>query len=192
MLLYLGRLHPIKGLSKLIEAWSMVRKEADKAGWRLVIAGWDQNGHRKELETLAAKLDVSSRVSFVGPQFGAAKASYFREATTFILPSLGEAMPVTVLEAWSWRLPVLITPQCNLPEGAAAGAAIMMEPEVDSISMALGSLFSMSDTDLETMGTNGRRLVEERFEWPCIGRQMADVYDWMLGGTRPSTVETWE
>jgi glycosyltransferase involved in cell wall biosynthesis len=191
-LLYLGRLHPQKGLPKLIEAWSLACMGVGASDWRLVIAGWDQIGHRGSLETLAARFNVSASISFVGPQFGTTKAARFTEASAFVLPSLSEGMPISVLEAWSWRLPVLMTPQCNLAEGAAAGAAIMMEPEVQSISTALRRLFSMSARERETMGMNGRRLVEQRFQWPQIAKQMADVYDWMLGGSRPSTVEICE
>jgi poly(glycerol-phosphate) alpha-glucosyltransferase len=188
-LLYLGRLHPKKGLPKLIEAWSLAGKEMGELGWRLVIAGWDQGGHRSELESLAAKLHVNSSIGFVGPQFGAAKSDCFREASAFVLPSLSEGLPMTVLEAWSWRLPVLMTPQCNLPEGAAAGAAIVMESEVDSILAALRRLFLMNDAEREAMGLKGRLLVEERFQWPRISQQMADVYDWVLGrGPRPHCV----
>jgi poly(glycerol-phosphate) alpha-glucosyltransferase len=188
-LLYLGRLHLKKGLPKLIEAWSMISRQASASGWRLVIAGWDQNNHRSELETLSERFQVSASISFVGPQFGAAKDACYREASAFILPSLSEGLPMTVLEAWSWRLPVLMTPQCNLPEGAAAEAALMMEPEIDSISAALSRLFSMSDAEREVMGMRGRRLIEERFEWSRIGRQMTNVYDWMLGvGDQPDCV----
>lgn len=191
-LLYLGRLHPKKGLPKLIEAWSLVHKEADKSGWRLAIAGWDQNGHQADLQALTAKLQVDSSIRFVGSQFGKAKIASFNSASAFILPSVSEGLPMTVLEAWSWRLPVLMTPKCNLPGGAAAGAAIMMEPDPESISAALHRLFSMNDFERESMGMSGRCLVEEHFQWPRIGRQMADVYDWMLGGSRPTTVEVWD
>lgn len=191
-LLYLGRLHPKKGLPKLIEAWSRAKKEAEDGGWRLVIVGWDQNGHRRELEMLTAKLHANSSISFAGSRFGADKAACYREASAFILPSLSEGLPMTVLEAWSWRLPVLMTPQCNLPESVSAGAALMMEPDVDSISEALRQLFSMNDVEREELGSNGHLLVEQHFQWSRIGRQMSDVYDWVLGGSRPNTVEIFE
>ncbi|MGA2185625.1 MAG: glycosyltransferase [Bryobacteraceae bacterium] len=189
ILLYLGRLHPKKGLLNLVEAWSQVRKEADESGWRLVIAGWDQKSHRSQIEVLSARLGVNSTVDFVGPQFGAAKTAAFSSAAAFVLPSLSEGSPMTVLEAWSWGLPILMTPQCNLPEGAATGAALMMAPDADSISAALHRLFSMSDAQRLNMGARGRRLVEERFQWRAIGRKMADVYDWVLdAGPKPEFV----
>jgi poly(glycerol-phosphate) alpha-glucosyltransferase len=186
-LLYLGRLHPKKGLPSLIEAWSRVETTAQATGWRLQIAGWDQNGHQSALEALATKLNVRSDVSFIGPQFGEAKANCFRAASAFVLPSLSEGLPMSILEAWSWQLPVLATANCNLPEGTRAGALIPMEANVESIASALSLLFSMSCHELKQMGSRGRSLVEERFRWPRVAEQMAQVYDWILSrGPQPS------
>jgi poly(glycerol-phosphate) alpha-glucosyltransferase len=188
-ILYLGRFHPLKGLRKLIEAWSAVHEEASNANWRLTVAGWDQNRHRAELEQLADRLQIRSTVAFLGPQYNADKDRCFAAASAFILPSESEGMPLSILDAWSWRLPVLMTEACNLPEGATAEAAFMMAPEVNSIAAALRQLFSLSDSEREAMGRNGRRLVEERYQWPRIGDSMTEVYDWILGhGPRPACV----
>ena len=181
-LLYLGRLHPKKGLPLLVEAWCRLQRMAEESGWRLVIAGWDQLGHQSELQALAAKLHSGSSIEFVGPQFGEAKAAVFQEASAFILPSLSEGLPMTILEAWSWRMPVLMTTNCNLPEGSRVGAAIMMETHVEGVCAALSKLFSMDRVEHEAMGARGRRLVEEQFRWPRIADQMTQVYDWILGG----------
>jgi poly(glycerol-phosphate) alpha-glucosyltransferase len=188
-ILFLGRFHSSKGLRSLIEAWRTVREEAAAGGWRLTLAGWDQNHHRAELERLADQLQVRSSVDFLGPQFDADKDRCLGAASAFILPSKSEGLPVSILEAWSWKLPVLMTRECNLPEGAAAGAAIMMEPEVNSIAAALRQLFSLTDSEREAMGGNGRSLVEMRYQWQQIGRSMTEVYDWVLGlGPRPGCV----
>ena len=188
-ILYLGRFHPSKGLRSLIEAWSAARVEAAAAGWRLTLAGWDQNRHRAELERLADQLQVRSSVDFIGPQFGSDKDRCFAAASAFILPSKSEGQPVSILEAWSRKLPVLMTRECNLPEGAAAGAAVMMEPEVNSIAAALRRLFSMTDSERKQMGRNGQSLVERHFQWQQIGTSMTDVYDWILGqGPRPDCI----
>ncbi len=188
-LLYLGRLHPKKGLPLLVEAWCRVQRTAEESGWRLIVAGWDQLGHQSELQTLAAKLHSGSSIEFVGAQFGEAKAALFQEASAFILPSLSEGLPITILEAWSWRLPVLMTASCNLPEGSRAGAAIMMEADVEDICGALSKLFSMDSIEREAMGARGRRLVEEHFRWSRIADQMTRVYDWILdSGPQPVCV----
>lgn len=67
----------------------------------------------------------------------------------------------------------------------------MMETDVDGISNSLLTLTSMSDYERGAIGTNGRRLVEMSFQRSHIARQMADVNDWVLGGSRPGTVEIW-
>ncbi len=188
-LLYLGRIHPSKGLRSLIEAWSAVRHDAATAGWRLTIAGWDQNHHRAELEQLADQLEVRTSIDFLGPQFNADKERCLATASAFILPSESEGQPISILEAWSWMLPVLMTRECNLPEGAKAGAAIMIEPEVNSIAAALRRLFSLTDSEREQMGRNGQSLIEKHYQWQQIGKSMTDVYDWVLGrGPKPDCV----
>lgn len=187
--LYLGRFHPLKGLRNLIEAWRQVRNEAAPAEWRLTLAGWDQNRHRAELEQIVDRLGVRSSVEFLGPQFDQEKDRCLAAASAFILPSQSEGLPVSILEAWSWKLPVLMTYECNLPEGVEAGAAIVMEPEAKSIAAALRRLFSMPDAERKAMGDAGRCLVEQRFQWQCIGESMTQVYDWILGhGPRPDCV----
>ncbi len=189
VLLFLGRLHPKKGLPALIEAWARVKSIAEKDGWQLKIAGWDQNDHRAQLEAIATKLHVTSSVHFAGPQFAQNKEHCFRTASAFILPSLSEGLPMSVLEAWSWRLPVVMTSNCHVSYGDEGRAAIVTEASVEGLSAALQRLFSMSCTELEALGANGRRLVEDHFQWPRVAEQMTEVYDWLLGlGPQPACI----
>jgi poly(glycerol-phosphate) alpha-glucosyltransferase len=189
-ILYLGRIHPLKGLRLLVKAWGEVHNDAGAAGWRLTIAGWDQNHHRSELMRLANQLGVGSSIDFLGPQFDTDKDHCLATASAFILPSESEGLPVSILEAWSSGLPVLMTHECNLSEGAEAGAAIIVDPDSNSIAAALCQLFSMTDRERAAMGRNGRRLVEERYQWQHIARAMTEVYDWILGrGPRPDCVQ---
>lgn len=192
VLLYLGRIHPKKGLSNLLQAWKVSQQAAsDVQPWVLVIAGWDQGGHEAELKSLAASLGISGSVLFVGPQFEDAKHASYACADAFILSSFSEGLPMVVLEAWAHSLPVVMTPQCNLPEGFAACAAIKVEPVVDSIAEGLISLFTRPDQERLAMGMQGRRLVEEHFTWPRIAEQMLAVYRWVLGiGDKPECVVT--
>jgi poly(glycerol-phosphate) alpha-glucosyltransferase len=213
VLLYLGRIHPKKGLANLIRAWSKIQKAENgkqKAEeWVLAIAGWDQGGHEDELKRLATELGiqwadvrtggttgqqdngttgpqsvVSGRwsVIFLGPQFNVAKATCYRNCDAFILPSFSEGLPMVILEAWAYGKPVLMTPQCNLPEGFAAGAAIRIEPNEESLAQGLHTLFQSSISDLQSTGARGRALVAGRFAWPKIATEMKSVYEWVLGG----------
>ena len=241
ILLFLGRLHPKKGLVNALKAWASLRTTDNRQPvtdeWQFVIAGWDQGGHEEELKRLCKDLglayaditaaeflgdslaeqkhpapmgtsgprpavtpyrttDNGASVVFVGPAFGATKDALLRRASAFILPSFSEGLPMSVLEAWSYRLPVLMTDHCNLPEGFAADAAIRIGTDTESIAEGMRELFSLPTTDngqrttsLASLGANGWQLVSERFTWPMVAAQMKEVYEWVLGGgEKPSSV----
>jgi poly(glycerol-phosphate) alpha-glucosyltransferase len=179
-LLYLGRLHPKKNISNLIRAWNETFNSQTGSGdrWVLAIAGWDQGGYESELNRIA----VGPSVAFLGPQFGADKSECYRTCDAFVLPSLSEGLPMTVLEAWAHAKPVLMTPECNLPDGFEANAALRIGTTPEEIAAGLKVLREMSDNDRSQMGNRGRALVATRFAWARIGEQMRDVYEWVLGG----------
>jgi poly(glycerol-phosphate) alpha-glucosyltransferase len=191
VLLYFGRLHPKKGLVNLLRAWADLSRTQPPSvtGWFLVLAGWDQSGHEAELRALAESLGIAAQVRFIGPQFGPDKAATYRRARALVLPSFSEGLPVTVLEAWAHRLPVLMTPHCHLPEGFEAGAALRAQPDPVSIAQGLLELISMSEDTRAGMGRRGRALVEARFSWNVVAAEMSRVYAWLLAaGPRPASV----
>jgi poly(glycerol-phosphate) alpha-glucosyltransferase len=185
ILLFLGRLHPKKGLENLLAAWRDVRSAAGARDWMLVIAGWDQGGHARQLERMAEEHGTGDTLRFVGPRFGDDKAASFACADAFVLPSLSEGLPVAVLEAWSYGLPVLMTGACNLPDGFAAGAALSIGTDRAALAAGLRRLFALSDAERRDMGARGQALVRERFTWASVGAQMSAVYQWVLGGGAP-------
>ena len=94
-----------------------------------------------------------------------------------------------VLEAWSYELPVLMTPQCNLPEGFAAGAAVRMETNADSIAAALRQFFHLNEADRKKTVANGRTLVAAQFAWSAIAAETLAVCRWILGtAPQPASV----
>jgi len=227
MLLFLGRLHPKKGLVNALRAWhtylrSTIR-DPRSSDWTFVIAGWDQGGHDAELKRLCTELGLAyadipageflgetslsphtplgtsgraqrsrptASVIFTGPAFGAQKDLLLRRASAFILPSFSEGLPMSVLEAWAFRLPVLMTDHCNLPEGFLSDAALRIGTDAASIAEGMRLLLQSPIHDLRSLGTNGRALVERQFTWPMVAAQMKLVYEWLLGGGRePSTVQ---
>lgn len=196
-LLYLGRIHPKKGLKELIEAWSMTHG-AWREEWQLLIAGWDDGGHLDDLTKQASALGLltenaehsDSSIQFIGPKHGEEKDRLLRNVDAFILPSFSEGLPMSVLEAWAYGLPVIMTDCCNLPEGFESGAAIRVEPYAASIYQGLESMISMKEDDLKVMGIKGRNLVEQRFTWNRIAHDILKVYEWCyIGGATPECVE---
>jgi poly(glycerol-phosphate) alpha-glucosyltransferase len=191
VLLYLGRLHPIKGLPNLIQAWSLFRRKGGSSAkqWSLAIAGWDQDGHEAALRKQVESAGLSDSVHFLGPQFGADKEAAYHLANAFVLPSRSEGLPSVVLEAWANRLPVLMTPECSLPEGIQSGAALPIATAPERTAEALAELAAMSDAERASIGQRGRHLVEKQFTWSRVAVELRSVYAWMVeGGAPPACV----
>ena len=215
-LLFLGRLHPKKGLENALRAWANFNSQrprvAGREEWQFVIAGWDQGGHEAELKQLCRDLGLaytecpasefvtkskgretknnSPSLFFTGPAFGEQKDQLLRHADAFILPSFSEGLPMSVLEAWAYKLPVLMTDHCNLPEGFSANAAVRIGTSVEDMGTGLRNLIEAPESRLHSLGANGRQLVTQRFTWQRIATQMTAMYQWVLGtAPKPDFVE---
>ncbi len=187
VLLFLGRMHPKKGLGALLEAWALVRTRIRSVSedWLLAIAGEEwQEGYQRQLADEAGALGITNSVAFLGPLYGREKSAALSAADAFVLASVSEGMPMAVLEAWAHELPVIMTPHCNLPEGFQSGAALRIESDASSVAEGLEILLAMSDAQRRDIGLKGRALVEQRFTWirlplSCIrymsGSSMADL-----------------
>ena len=190
VLLFLGRIHPKKGVFELLQAWAKLleRSDAARQGWVLAIAGWDDGGYATQLKEAARHLGLGpDSVVFPGGIFGPEKEAAFRNAAAFILPSFSEGLPMSVLEAWSHGLPVLMTPGCNIPAAFQSGAAI--EISTDPLQMATTLESALTGTTLATVAGNGRRFVEAHFTWRAAISDLRSVYEWLTGASpRPGCV----
>ena len=180
---FIGRIHPKKGIRDMLDAWARVWQEFRPLmeRWELVIAGWDDGGHLAALKEHAANLGILDSVSFPGSVYGDDKVKLLRSAEWFILPSHSEGMPMAVLEAWSYGVPAVLTPACNLPEGFSSGAAVSIDPHSASIFEGFLKVLEMPMAERNTMGASARTLVEDHFTWSQIAREMQGVYEWMRG-----------
>jgi len=144
------------------------------------------SGPASALDAGRSSLD-SVDVLFYGAAFGEEKEALFRSAEAFILPSFSEGLPMSVLEAWSYGLPVVMTPECNLSEGFACGAALEIrngeksfQGSDFSFQHGLRTLLEMSDWERAAMGMRGRKLVEEKFTWPKVAARMKEICESLL------------
>lgn len=190
-LLFLGRIHEKKGLDLLIEAWGQLKAEqpAIAETWRIIIAGWDDGGYQEGLQEMISAKGLSQDITFIGSVFGDEKAATLAAADAFILPSYSEGLPMSVLEAWSYQLPVFMTEACNIPEGFSADAAVKIPVQSKGIKDAL--IQWLPNETLMEKGQRGRALVERDFTWPMIARKHIEVYRAMMGQqSYPAFVET--
>lgn len=185
-LLFLSRIHPKKGLLELVEAWSKVRP----SGWRVVVAGPDERGHRAEVEAAISRLRVSEDFSFVGQVTQAEKARLFRSADVFVLPTFSENFGLVVPEALSYGVPVLTTRGAPWSELEATHSGWWIETGTDALAGALEQILAMSEGRLRAMGRNGRRLVIERYGWTAVVKKHVELYRWIAGDlAKPAFVD---
>src|SRR6266700_556925 len=184
--LSLGRIHPKKGLDRLVRAWAQV--EFVHPEWRLRIVGPDELGHARELAALAAEMKTQ-RMSIEGPVAGDAKTAAYREADLFVLPTLNENFAITVAEALSFGTPVIATKGAPWRGLASEGCGWWVDHGVEPLAAALTDAMAMGRRALQTKGAKGRAWMKRDFSWDCVAHDMLDVYRWLSsGGEVPNTV----
>lgn len=178
---FLGRLDPKKGLEPLLMAWSKVTKVPSASHWKLRLHGWGGSNYVKSLERLVSDLGIGTSVDLAGPVYGSERDKALEGTTGFILPSFSEGLPMSVLEAWSWGTPVLMTRNCNLPEGFTSGAAMEITTDPDDLARSMLDFIGMSSFDRRAMALAGRELVSNKFNARSVAKDVARLYLW-LGG----------
>ena len=192
-LLFLGRLHPTKGVDVLIDAWRLVQDRFPD--WRLVIVGNDvapggSSGYMDLLRRRAAAAGTA-RVTFTGELLGRARWDAYRDAALYVLPSRSEGFGMTVAEALAAGTPVVTTRETPWRDIESRGAGWWIETGPAALAACLREALALDASTLRRMGLRGRAWMGEAFSWTDVGRRMASTYDWLLGGgARPPWVRT--
>ena len=181
-ILFLGRLHPVKGIEKLLHAWSALHEKYKN--YELVIAGDDRgyygaSGYGDKLKILSEQLDCA-RVSFVGRVEGDDKFELYARSNIYILPSESENFAVTVAEALSCGTPVIAshgTPWSQLDQNDCGW---WTKNDPDSLRDALEAAMNMDPSELIRMGKNGQRWMRDEFDWESISMKMCSTYEWIF------------
>lgn len=178
VLLFLGRLAPIKGPDLLLSAFAACATRRPE--WRLVFGGPD-DGMKAQLEAQAVRLGVADRVRIVGYLDEAAKAQALAASDLVVVPSRREAMSIVVLEAASAGRPALITDQCGVPElGESGGGWVVAATEAG---IAEGLLRATRDrAALLPRGRVWRDAARARYSWPQVGRRYVDLFSAVVAG----------
>ncbi|MEM6479963.1 MAG: glycosyltransferase, partial [Pseudomonadota bacterium] len=185
-LLHLGRLHPKKGIDRLIEAWARVAP--NHPDWQLRIVGPSELDHRSALETQAHRLNAP-RVIFDAPLYGEDKWRAYRQAGLFVLPTLNENFGMVVAEALAAGIPAISTKGAPWAGLESEGCGWWVDHGPDAMADVLNQALALPDAQRSAMGARGRRWMERDFGWAGIAERMEDVYAWCLGkGPRPDWV----
>jgi len=183
VVLFLSRLKTEKGLDRLLPAWHRL---AGTSGTHddalLVLAGPDDRGFRKVVEALIERYGMARRVLLTGTVRGREKLALISRADLFTLPSYSEGFSIALLENLAAGKPVLISPGCNFPEVAEAGAGLCVPPESGALADALRTILDLSPAERAAMGRRGRELVVGRYSWQQAAEKMITVYRCLLDG----------
>jgi glycosyltransferase involved in cell wall biosynthesis len=184
--LFLGRIHPIKGLDMLLPAWRAVQDRYPD--WELHIVGAGNDGYVDSLRRICSETKVE-RIEFRGALHGSEKWRAYREAALFVLPSRSENFGMSVAEALASGVPAIVSTAAPWPGLVDKRAGWWVEGRVDAFVAALEDALSREPGELAAMGERGRRWMQQDFSWAKIGERMTEAYRWVLsGGTAPASV----
>jgi len=173
VILFLGRLHPSKGVDILVDAFFRIISEHPDA--LLVIAGPDEHGISQQIRTEAARKNLEHRIRMPGMVTGDLKVDLLARADLFVLPSSGEGLSMAVLEALASGTPVVISPECNLPAVDEVKAGAVVERDAELVAQAI-SRFLADDAMISTASEAAYRLARDRFGWPTVVDKLEGLY----------------
>lgn len=171
--LFLGRLHPKKGLDLLVPAWATLTSW--HRDWELIVAGPDEGGYLDQVRSLVDRYSLGSSVRFTGTVTGDTKTSLLKSADIFVLPSYSEGFPMAVLESMTCAIPIVATRTSNVPDISAFGAGWECEPTLESLRAALLTAMDASDSERAERGSAGRDLVDSKYRWPVVAETILDA-----------------
>lgn len=178
-ILSLGRIHPKKGLDRLVSAFALVADE--NTDWGLRIVGPDERGHAAQLARQISSLKLDGRISIELPVFGDDKLRLMSQAEIFVLPTLHENFGMTVAESLAVETPVISSkgaPWAGLEEH---GCGWWVDHGPQAMAAALREAMAMDRDARSAMGVKGRKWMQRDFAWDGIGAKMIDAYRWSLG-----------
>jgi len=161
--LFVGRIHPIKGIDNLIRAFAQSQLFMD-SNFTLKIAGDFNNPYGLSLVTLVEELELKNKVDFIGYVVGDKKQQLLAQAYFSFLPSYSENFGNVVMEALSQKTPVVAsrgTPWSILEE---YGAGFWVENSSKVLSGIIDEIIGMTKSEYEDYSNNAYLLVNEKYD----------------------------
>lgn len=177
-ILFLSRVHVKKGINFLIEAAAVLRSELQ--GYKILVAGEGDADYVAEMKRMIADNGLQDIVQLVGGVYGDEKWRLFQTSDFFVLPTHSENFGLAIAESLASGTPVITTvgtPWHDLNDtNSGAWIEIGTQPLVET----LRKFLALSDGELEAMGRNGRRLIEEKYSAHVMAKEMMEVYETLI------------
>ena len=187
-ILYLGRIHPSKGIDGLLRAWAKLAPQ--RPAWRLRLVGPDNEGYLSRMQALAAELGLE-RCSFDGALTGREKEEAYGAASVYVLPTHAENFGLTVAESLASGTPAIVTKGAPWSGLVANRCGWWIDHGVDPLRDALAEATALESGALSEMGLRGRAWMDREFCWDSIADRMMATYEWVLAGKPAASAPSW-
>lgn len=171
-ILFVGRLHPVKGTQYLLGAMSIVYRELREA--KLILVG--DGEEREHLETLTDNLGIRECVEFAGRVPHERVKDYMNQAEVFVLSSLSEGFPVTILEAMACGLPIVATHVGGVPDIIEDGANGYLVDTMNQEQIAKALLNLLQGGQLRKEMSDNNRKEAEKYRWDTVAATLEEIY----------------
>lgn len=171
--LFLGRIHPVKGVENLIDAFIQANLGS---AWRLLIAGPEYvDEYVKKLKDKVISSGMLNRIIFTGPVYGEQKNEMLQKSWALVIPSYSEVMGMVNLEAAALHLPSITTHETGLWDWEVGGG-MLIHPAVTQISDSLQQSARWTLTERLERGKRSFDLVSEKYSWQAVIPKWLDFY----------------
>jgi glycosyltransferase involved in cell wall biosynthesis len=179
IVLFLGRLHPIKGLDFLCRVWA--ESARDEKEWHLLIVGPSEKAYRQKLGGLIRSLAIQDQVSLLDAVEEPLKSALIKTARFLVLPSYAESFGMVVLEALRAGTPVMASRNTPWADLEAEGCGWWINHNPHSWKKALREAMSLDFQSLHRMGEKGIKLVMSKYTDQNMIASFDHLYQWLLG-----------
>lgn len=177
-LLFISRIHVKKGIECLIDSVAAMRNMLQ--GYEIVIAGEGDKHYIRMLKKKTVDLGVERMIDFVGWVYDNNKWDLIKNSDALILPTFSENFGIVVAEALACGTPVITTKGAPWHDLETWKCGWWIDRDVDSLTNALREFLMLDEKELEEMGRNGRRLVEEKYSSKVMADKMAELYESLM------------
>lgn len=172
--LFLSRIHPKKGLDRLLPLWPAVLEKHPEL--LLIIAGTGDPAYLAQIKELIRQYNLQDAVYLAGQLSGMSKWKVLVDADVFILPSHQEGFSMAITEAMAASLPVVITRECNFDEVERFHTGVIVR-NGDMAAFVSQVADLIADVSMRTsIGNNGQKLIREQFTWEIIAEKLERLY----------------
>lgn len=183
VVLFLSRIHPVKGIDLLCRAWAELPTDTQAV---LLIAGPGEDGDLRELRHwLATQPGPPAR--YIGPVSGSRKLALLSSAWLLALPSHSENYGMVIAESLACGTPVLTTTEMPWAEVVAAGCGWVIAPYVKALAQTLREALRVTSDEHEVMRIKARLLVDRSHSLENTVALMEQSYQDVISRRRDAT-----